>query len=115
MCVTACLQRPLWQKKKAADSPHDGAHVSGQVPATGGGGEVLLRVEAVCVDHEVAVGQISDGKRKQELGKGNYEAKVIKKTKTKPDNNNTQKSELGDIRKKTKQLTSQEFWICSSR
>lgn len=40
-------------------SPHDGTDISCQVPATGGGGEILLRVEAVRVNHEVAVGQVS--------------------------------------------------------
>lgn len=45
------------------DSPHDGTHIPGQVPATGGGGEVLLRVEPVRVDHEVPVGQVSAGRK----------------------------------------------------
>lgn len=45
---------------KPPDSPHDGTDISGQVPAAGSGGEVLLRVQAVSVDHEVAVGQISE-------------------------------------------------------
>lgn len=43
------------------NSPHDGADVPGQVPAAGGGGEVLLGVQPVRVDHEVAVGQVSVG------------------------------------------------------
>lgn len=47
------------------DSPHDGAHVPGQVPAAGGGGEVLLRVEPVGVDHEVPVGQVSAGRSRR--------------------------------------------------
>lgn len=34
---------------------HNCAHISGQVPSTGGDGEVLGRVQAVRVDHEVAV------------------------------------------------------------
>jgi hypothetical protein len=34
---------------------HDCADISSQVPSTGRDGEVLGRVQAVCVDHEVAV------------------------------------------------------------
>lgn len=45
---------------KPLDSPHDGTDISGQVPAAGSGGEVLLRVQPVSVDHEIAVGQISE-------------------------------------------------------
>lgn len=41
-------------------SPHDGTDIPGQVPATGGGGEVLLRVQPIRVDHEVTVGQVSE-------------------------------------------------------
>ena len=46
------------------DPPHDGADVAGQVAAAGGGGEVLLRVQAVRVDHEVAVCQVAGAQRR---------------------------------------------------
>lgn len=39
--------------------PHDGANIPSQVPAAGGGGEVLLRIQPIRVDHEVAIGQVS--------------------------------------------------------
>lgn len=51
------------EESQQGDSPHDGAHIPSQVPATGGGGEVLLRVEPVRVDHEVPVGQVSAGRK----------------------------------------------------
>lgn len=34
---------------------HDGTDIASQIPSTGRDGEVFGRVEAVCVDHEVAV------------------------------------------------------------
>lgn len=43
--------------------PHDGAHVSCQVPAAGSGGQVLLRVQPVGVNHEVPVGQVTEEKQ----------------------------------------------------
>lgn len=39
--------------------PHNGTDVPSQVSATGGGGQVLLRVQPVRVDHEVTIGQVS--------------------------------------------------------
>lgn len=50
-------------------SPHDGTDVPGQVPATGSGGEVLLRVQPVCVDHEVAVGQVAVDEERDSTGR----------------------------------------------
>lgn len=40
-------------------SPHDSTHISSQVPPAGSAGQVLLGVEAIGVDHEVAVSQVS--------------------------------------------------------
>lgn len=39
--------------------PHDRTHISCQVPAAGGGGQVFLGIQAVGVDHEVPVSQVS--------------------------------------------------------
>ena len=49
-------------------SPHDRTHVSCEVATAGGGGEVLLRVQAVSVNHEVTVRQVSEGKRQNHNG-----------------------------------------------
>ena len=54
---------------------HDGADISGQVPSAGGNGQVLGGVQAVRVDHEVAVVTV-DSRRLaavaavEELGQG---------------------------------------------
>lgn len=41
-------------------TPHDCTHVSCQVPAAGGGRQVLLRVQPVGVNHEVPVRQVTE-------------------------------------------------------
>ena len=46
--------------EEGVDADH-GADVAGQVPPAGRRGEVLGRVEAVRVDHEVAVAEINLG------------------------------------------------------
>jgi len=38
--------------------PHDGTDITGQVPAAGGGGEILLGVQPVRVNHEVSISQV---------------------------------------------------------
>ena len=43
----------------AADPPHDGTDITRQVPAAGGGREILLGVQPVSVDHEVSIGQVA--------------------------------------------------------
>ncbi len=48
--------------------PHDCTHVSCQVPAAGGGGQVLLRVQSVGVNHEVSVRQVTERRRCKENG-----------------------------------------------
>lgn len=44
----------------AADPPHDGTDVTRQVPATGGGREILLGVQPVSINHEVPIGQVAE-------------------------------------------------------
>lgn len=39
--------------------PHDCTHISSQVSAACSGGEVLLRVQPVGVNHEVSVSQVT--------------------------------------------------------
>lgn len=39
--------------------PHNRTHVSGKVASAGGGGEVLLGVQPIRIDHEVTIRQIS--------------------------------------------------------
>lgn len=41
------------------DAPHDGTDITRQVPAAGGGGEVLLGVQPVSVNHEVSISQVA--------------------------------------------------------
>lgn len=38
--------------------PHDGTDITRQVPATGSGGEILLGVQPVSINHEVPIGQV---------------------------------------------------------
>lgn len=49
------------------DPPHDRTHISCQVPAAGGGGQVLLRVESVGVNHKVPVRQVTKRRKKVRL------------------------------------------------
>ncbi len=39
--------------------PHDRTHISSEVSPAGGGGQVLLRIQPVCVNHEVTISQIA--------------------------------------------------------
>lgn len=43
----------------AADPPHDGTDIPGQVPAAGGGGKIFLGVQPVRVNHEVSISQVA--------------------------------------------------------
>ena len=52
-------EAPLLEKRVHA---HDGAHVAGQIAATRRRRQVLARVEAIRVDHEVAVAHVDLGR-----------------------------------------------------
>ena len=58
-------KRSLWADTlmsplpSAADPPHNGTDVPGQVPAAGGGSKILLGVQPVGVNHEVSISQVA--------------------------------------------------------
>lgn len=47
------------ETEKNLISPHYSTHITGQVSPAGSGGEILLRVQPISVNHEVTVGQVS--------------------------------------------------------
>lgn len=50
----------------AADPPHDGTDITRQVPAAGSGGEILLGVQPVSVNHEISISQVAEERQKDE-------------------------------------------------
>ena len=67
----AFLRTPV---PSAADPPHDGTDITSQVPTAGSGGEILLGVQPVSVNHEVSISQVAWGERQRGERKENKSA-----------------------------------------